>query len=669
MSAIPKSVKIRVSKLRNEITRLRDLYHKEDISEISDEALDSLKKELSDIEIKYPSLITLDSPTQIVSGGVKIGFVKVTHKIRQWSFNDIFNKKELEAFDKRITKNLQTDDVSYFLEEKIDGVKVILEYVNGELKVAATRGDGIVGENITDNVLTIKGLPRILKQKVDIIVEGEIYLPIKEFKKINKQKEKDGEQIYANPRNLVAGSLRHLDSKITASRNLQVYIYDIGEYSNIPKTQSDEANLLKQLGFPTNKNTKVATSIEDIVKFWKDCEKIKGKLEYWIDGIVIKVNDKMHQEHLGYTGKAPRFAIAFKFPAEQGTTIIEDIDFQIGRTGVVTPVAHLRPVSIAGTTVARATLHNEDQINKLDVRIGDTVIVQKAGDIIPEIVSVVKNLRPKGIKAFIWPKNVEGCGGDGSMVRVEGESVWKCVDRNSFELIVQRLAHFSSKKALNIDGLGEQTVRQLVFEGMVSEYADFYNLKKEELLKLEGFKDKSVNNLLSSIKKARVVTLPRLLFGISIDGIGEEAALQLADEFGSIEKIFSASEEGITNIYGLGSSIAKSIFSWWGDPKKQKELNNLLREIKIKRIKTKKNKKHPLFGKRIVITGRIEGFGRDEIKQIFRDIGALVSESVSKNTDIVIAGKDAGAKLTKSKELGIRIIDGHDAESAIEGRL
>lgn len=660
-----KQVLKRAVKLRKEITRLRTLYHEKDISEISDEALDSLKHELTDLEKKYPSLVTEDSPTQVVAGGIKKGFTKVTHSVRQWSFNDIFSKEELREFDERIKRFLKINrTIEYFAEEKIDGVKIILLYKRGKLKTAATRGDGTVGEDVTDNILTIKEVPQILTKKIDITVEGEVYLTTKELERINKKRKKEGLEEYANPRNLVAGSLRQLDPVITASRNLHIFIYDIAQYAGKPNTQKKEMLLLEELGFPVNKERKLCKTLDDIVLFWKKRHTKREALPYWIDGIVVKVNDRMYQEQLGYTGKAPRYAIAFKFPAEQITTVLEDITFQVGRTGVVTPVASLKPVLIAGTTVSRATLHNEDQIKNLDVRVGDTVIVQKAGDIIPEIVNVVKNLRPKNAKKFIWPKKVKGCGGDGRIERIEGDSAWRCVNRDSNELTIRRLSHFTSKGALDIDGLGERTVRQLVKEGKIQEYANIFTLTKEEILSLEGFKDKSAQNLMNAIAARKKVPLARLLFGLSVDGVGEEVAVKLAEHFGSMDALLSAGTEEIQKVSGVGDVLADTIVAWGKDQTKKRILRTLQKHITVIAPK-KKRKNHPLFGKRVVVTGRIEEYDREEIKEVLRNHGALVSDSVSRQTEYLFAGEDAGSKLQKAKALGVSIVRGKDIQKFI----
>ena len=663
---MPKAVRERVVKLRAEVARLRALYHEQDVSEISDEALDSLKQELAEIEKEYPSLVTADSPTQVVAGGVKKGFTKVTHSVRQWSFNDIFSGEELQEFDARIKRFLKIDTpIEYFAEEKIDGVKIILQYEQGKLKTAATRGDGTVGEDVTENIATLKEVPSTLTKKVDITVEGEVYLTTKELERINKERKKNKEDVYANPRNLVAGSLRQLDPVITASRDLRIFIYDIAQYTKKPNTQEKEIQFLEGLGFPVNKTRKLCKTLKAVMRFWQQREEKRESLPYWIDGIVIKVNDRVYQEQLGYTGKAPRYAVAFKFPAEQATTVLKEIVFQVGRTGVVTPVANLKPVLIAGTTVARATLHNEDQIQHLDARIGDTVIVQKAGDIIPEIVSVVKNLRPRGAKKFAWPKKIDGCGGDRRIERVAGGAAWRCVNRDSSELTVRRLSHFTSKGALDIDGLGERTIRQLAGQGLVQEYADIFTLTNNAVLTLEGFRDKSAQNLIDAIADKREIPLARLLFGLSIDGVGEEVAIKIAEHFGSVDAIFSATVEALQEVEGVGKVLAETIIAWGKDVEKKKVLKNLLKHIAVI-VPPKRQVNHPLSGKRIVVTGHIDGYGRDEIKTLLRGYGALVSESVSKQTDYLLAGARAGSKMEKASALGVRVVQGGAIEKFLQ---
>ena len=663
---VPKSIREHAAKLQKEVARLRTLYHEEDVSEVSDEALDSLKRDLAEIEKQYPSLVTDGSPTQVVAGGVKKGFSKVTHSVRQWSFNDIFSEDDLREFDARIKRLLKIDEpIEYFAEEKIDGVKVILLYERGVLKTAATRGDGMVGEDVTDNIMTIPEVPHKLKKRVDIIVEGEVYLTVKELERINRQRQKNGEGVYANPRNLVAGSLRQLDPSVTALRNLRIFIYDIARYVKKPSTQGEELDLLEDFGFPVNKERKVCKTIAAAVVFQEKRYKKRETLPYWIDGIVLKVNNRAYQEQLGYTGKAPRYAVAFKFPAEQATTILEDIVFQVGRTGVITPVAHLKPVLIAGTTVSRATLHNEDRIKELDVRVGDTVIVQKAGDIIPEIVSVIKNLRPKKAKKFRWPKKIPACGGDGSIERVENTAAWRCVNRDSHELTVRRLAHFAGKSAFDIEGLGERTVRLLAEKGMVQECADIFSLTKEEVLTLEGFKDRSAENLIGAIESKKEVPLSRLLFGLSIDGVGEEAAIRIAEHFGTIDAVLAATSEEIQEVLGVGEVVAEAIVAWGKDTVKKKMLANLKKHITVI-APQKAQRDHLLFGKRVVVTGHIEGYDRDEVKELLRSYGALVSESVSQKTDYLLVGEGGGSKLKKAEDFEVSILRGDDVKELIQ---
>ena len=665
MSTVPTSVRDRAVALRKEVTRLRALYHEKDQSEISDEALDSLKHELAEIEKKYPALVMADSPTQVVAGSVKQGFTKVPHEIRQWSFNDVFSDEEFVEFDARVRRFLGSDTpVDYVVEEKIDGVKIVLTYVDGTLVTAATRGDGTVGEDVTDNVQTIAGVPHVLTEAVSLIVEGEVYLTVSELDRVNAERSKDGQEPYANPRNLVAGSLRQLDSSVTASRNLQAFIYDIARSDRMPDTQEAETALLKRLGFPVNGEHRLCRTTDAVLAFWRAREKKRETLPYWIDGVVVKVNSRQYQERLGYTGKAPRYAVALKFPAEQVTTVLEDIVFQVGRTGVVTPVAQLHPVAVAGTTVSRATLHNEDQVTRLDVRIGDTVIVQKAGDIIPEVLSVVKNLRPKGAKKYVWPKQVAGCGGDGSIERVAGSAAWRCVERESDELRIRRFAYFVGKEALDVDGFGERTVRQLVEKGLVAGYADFFTLTLEDVLSLEGFKDKSAQNLIDAIAARREVPFTRLLVGLSIDGVGEEVAHMLSEHFSDFDALFSASVEDIQSIHGIGEVLAVSVVSWWRSAVNRRMFRDLMKHITVQ-PPVRAAGDHPLSGKTVVVTGRIDGYGRDEIKRLLRACGARVSDSVSEKTDYVFSGEGSGSKARKAEDLKIPILRGSEISALL----
>ena len=663
---IPQQVRARYKDLKDTINRYRVLYHVYDKEEISQQALDSLKHELSKLEEQYPEIITPDSPSQRVAGKPLPGFRKVRHKVAQWSFNDAFSPEEIREFDARVKKVLKSAGVSgsptYVCELKIDGLKIVLTYEKGLLVTAATRGDGTVGEDVTHNIRTIESVPLALARPVDIIVEGEVWMSTKNLEELNRRRKKEGEPPFANPRNAAAGSIRQLDPKVAASRKLDVFIYDVAQTSEkFPKTQSEELEYLRELGFKINPHHAQAETIEDAIHFW---EKWKGKgrhQEYWLDGVVVKVNEKKYEEILGYTGKAPRFAIAFKFPAEQVTTIVEDIVLQVGRTGVLTPVAHLKPVAVAGTIVSRATLHNEDEIKRLDVRIGDTVVLQKAGDVIPDIVSVVKDLRPKGAKAYEWPARVPECGGDGRIERIPGQAAWRCVDKHSFAVVRRRFHNFAGKHALDIEGLGKERVDMLLEKGLVQHYNELFTLTEGDLLTLEGFADVSAKKLVVAIQKARHVELARLLVGLSIPQVGEETAILLAKKFHTIDALTKAGAEELERIEGVGPIVAREIVEWFTLKRHRELVANLKKVLTIANstysaLRQAQGKKLPLFGKTFVLTGSLKSMSRDEAKEKLRALGADVSSSVSKNTTAVIAGEEAGSKLDKSRELGVQIL-------------
>lgn len=652
----------RIEKLRQTINHHRYLYHVEDREEISPAALDSLKHELAELEAEFPDLVTPDSPTQRVAGEPLPEFQKIRHAVRQWSFNDIFNEQELRDFDERMVRMLsehfgKTVRPSYVCELKIDGLKIVLTYEAGLLKTAATRGDGITGEDVTHNVRTIESVPLVLERQVDCVVEGEVWLSKKELARINGEREKTAEPPFANPRNAAAGSIRQLDARIAASRKLDMFIYDLAAFEGVlPETQHGELAFLGELGFKTNPHAREVASVDDIMAYWREWQKRAPREEYLVDGIVIKVNERRFQEVLGYTGKAPRFAIAFKFPAEQVTTRVRNIVLQIGRTGILTPVAELEPVSVAGSTVSRATLHNEDQIARLDVRVGDTVVLQKAGDVIPEIVSVVKELRTGREKKFHFPKQVPECGGDGAIERVPGEAAWRCKAKDSFAQIRRRFHHFVSKKALNMDGLGPRIVDLLLERGLVREYADFFTLQAGDLSGLPGFKEKAITNVLAGIHAAAHTTLPRLLVALSIDDIGEETARDLARCFGTIERLRAASEEDIAAIYGVGPIAAHSLHTWFHDAVHVLILDHLLPHLFLA-AETSASVSGTLAGKTFVLTGALSSLSRDEAKMRIRDAGGSVSESVSKKTDYLVAGEAPGSKLAKAEALGVAVID------------
>ena len=656
---VPKTVRERYAKLTREVERHRHLYYAKEQPEIADSAYDELEEELRRIEEEHPELASAASPTQRVGGEPETSFKKVRHAVAQWSFNDAFTPEDMRAFDTRVRKTAPR--LSYVCELKIDGLKVVLTYEKGVLKTAATRGDGVVGEDVTHNVRVIESVPLTLPRKVDIIVEGEIWMSEKSLQKTNALRRAQGDPEFANPRNAAAGSIRQLDPAVAASRGLSTFIYDVAQTSEpLPPTQAEELEYLKGLGFNVNPHFKLARSIDEVIKYW---EKWKGKnksQDYWLDGVVVKVNEHELQERLGYTGKAPRFAIAFKFPAEQVTTVLEDIVLQVGRTGVLTPVAHLRPVLVAGSTVSRATLHNEDEIKRLDVRVGDTVILQKAGDVIPDIVQVLTELRPKNSKPYTWPSHVAECGGDGRIERVPGQAAWRCVFKNSFAQERRKLRHFASKGALNIEGLGPSTVDALLEKCMVQHFDDFFTLTEGDLLTLEGFAEISAKKLVESIKKtSNEVTLARLVTGLSIPQVGEETAILLAQNFKTVDAIASGAIEDFEKIKGIGDVVGRSIYDWFNLKEHNKLIERLKKHLKIINPEFTLGQKRqalPLAGKTFVLTGTMASMSRDEAKAKIRTLGGDVSSSVSKNTSYVVAGEEAGSKLDKAEELGVQVL-------------
>ncbi len=657
-----KETRARAALLRRSIAQYRALQHEKDESLISPEALDSLKHELAEIERAHPELVTPDSPTQVVSGGILPELKKTKHAVPQWSLDDAFSEDDVRAFDERAKRFLEkagfgSASIAYSTELKIDGLHIVLTYVKGVLTVAATRGDGIIGEDVTHAVRTIKSIPERLARPIDLIVEGEVYMTRSGFKKLNEQRAKEEMPLFANPRNAAAGSIRQLDPAIAAARPIGIFLYDVDATSeDLPETQAEELDYIKELGLPVNPHSILADSLSEAVAFWKKWEgSLREAEDYQIDGIVIKVNDRRQQEALGYTGKGPRFSIALKFPAEQVTTILEDITLQVGRTGVLTPVAHLRPVSVAGTTVARATLHNEDFIREKDIRIGDTVILQKAGDIIPEVVQVLAEFRTGKEKKWSFPKKTPLCGGDGSIERVPGNAAYRCVVNDSFQVQERRLAHFAGKSALNIDGLGKQTVKTLMEHELVSEFHDFFDLTRDELLALPGFKETSADNLLASVAAARSVSLDRLLVGLSIPHVGDETAILLAQEFGTIAGLKKATRAMLAEVEGIGGIIADSVAEWFASSENAHMLERLEKHLRIQKVE--KTEGGPLSGKTVVVTGTLPTLSRDEAEGMVRKAGGSVSSSVSKKTSLALAGENAGSKRDKAQELGVRIID------------
>lgn len=663
MSAVKQTKTERIKKLRELVAYHQGLYHTKDAPEISDEAYDSLVRELRELEGVGEEGISVANR---VGSTPNEAFAKVRHQVRQWSLNNVFDESELAEWSDGLRRRLVSEGMpdavlEYDVGHKLDGLKIVLTYERGQLVRAATRGDGVTGEDVTHTALTIGDVPKSLTKPVSLVAVGEVWLSEKEFERINKEREKEELPLFANPRNAAAGSLRQLDPEITAKRKLSVIVYDLdlidvdGTEIPVPKTQQEEIELLGKLGFPIGEHSVLFTDIEGVIGYYKEWGKKRGALAYGVDGIVVKVNSIALQNRLGFTAKAPRFAVAFKFPAEQATTVVEDIVLQVGRTGVVTPVAHLSPTRIAGSVVSRATLHNEDQISRLDVRIGDTVILQKAGDVIPEIVSVVKELRPNGTKPYRFPKKVDGCGGDGSIERIPGEAAWRCVMLDSDFINRRKLYHFVGKTAFNMDGVGPRIIDQLLDEGLINEPYDLFTLEVGDLVGLEGFQQKSAENVINSIKTSSEIDLSRFLVSLSVPNVGEETARLIADYCGSLDRVKTISAEELSQIYGVGEIVARSVADFMKVRRNQDLLRELQKYVTIKdsRLSVKKTE---LTGKTVVFTGALESLSRDEAKQLARQCGAHVTDSVSKKTDYLIAGSDSGTKAEKATALGVKVL-------------
>ncbi len=640
----------------NELVSLLNQYAKEyytqDNPTVSDSQYDQLYRELVELEKQHPENILPNSPTHRVGGLVLEGFEKYQHEYPLYSLQDAFSKEELIAFDKRVKAEFPT--AAYMAELKIDGLSVSLTYVNGVLQVGATRGDGNIGENITENLKRVHDIPLHLDQSLDITVRGECYLPKESFEAINIEKRANGEQEFANPRNAAAGTLRQLNTGIVAKRKLATFLYQ--EASPTQKeTQDDVLKELESYGFSVNHHRLISSSMEKIWDFIQTIEKDRVSLPYDIDGIVIKVNSLAMQEELGFTVKAPRWAIAYKFPAEEKEAEILSVDWTVGRTGVVTPTANLTPVQLAGTTVSRATLHNVDYIAEKDIRIGDTVVVYKAGDIIPAVLNVVMSKRNQQ-EVMLIPKLCPSCGSE--LVHFEDEVALRCINPLCPNQIKERLAHFASRDAMNITGFGPSLVEKLFDAHLIADVADIYRLSIENLLTLDGIKEKSATKIYHAIQSSKENSAEKLLFGLGIRHVGSKASRLLLEEFGNLRQLSQASQESIASIDGLGGVIAKSLHTFF----EKEEVDKLLEELTSynvnfnylgKRVSTDAQ----LSGLTVVLTGKLEKMTRNEAKEKLQNLGAKVTGSVSKKTDLIVSGSDAGSKLTKAQDLGITIQD------------
>jgi DNA ligase (NAD+) len=663
-----KEAKKRIENLKRLINYHRYLYHVLDREEISPEALDSLKHELYKLEQEFPEFITSDSPTQRVAGEPLPGFKKVEHKVPMLSIEDIFSEEELKDWEDYLKKLVPGQKFEYFAELKFDGFAISLVYKNGIFTYGSTRGTGLLGENVTQNLKTIESIPlkleihnklpsKEIEEKVkklikngEIEIRGEVYISVRDFERLNKEVKRRGGKTFANPRNLAAGSIRQLDPKLAASRPLKFLAYDIiTDFGQ--KKHSQEHQILPVLGFKTDQG-KVCKRLDEVIEFWKEVAKKREKLPFQIDGIVININDNEIFQNFGVVGKSPRGVRAFKFSPKQATTILENVKFQVGRTGAVTPVAVLKPVEVGGVKISKATLHNEDEIKKLEVKIGDTVIVGRAGDVIPEVIQALPELRTGKEREINFPRNCPICGQ--KLEKLEGEAIWRCKNPKCPAKERRSLYHFVSKGTFDIVGLGPKIIDRLLDEGLVQYPADLFELEEGDLISLERFGEKSVQNIIGSIERAKNVSLSRFIYALGIRHVGKETAVDLANYFGSIEKIKKASFEEINKISNVGDVIAKSICDWFKNKENLKLIDGLIRTgvkiIKPEKIEAK------LKGLTFIFTGTLKTITRDEAKEKVRLLGGEIFSSVSKETDFLVLGEEPGSKYEKAKELGVKIV-------------
>lgn len=654
-----RDIKKKIDELKSVIRRHDRLYYVQNAPEISDGEYDRMYRQLKDLEAEYPDLVTPDSPTQRVGGGPAKGFSTVKHIVPMLSMDNTYSAQEIRDFDNRVRKNLKGRKVEYVVELKFDGVSISLLYEKGAFIRGATRGDGENGEDVSANLKTIKSVPlafddKVKKIPVAIEVRGEVYMTKSAFGRINRGKEDEGEELFANPRNAAAGSLKLLDPKEVAKRGLNVFAWGIGHCEGMDfKKHMEVLEYLKDAGFKVNPHYKLCTGIEDVIAFCDSWESKKESLDFNIDGMVLKVNDISDREILGYTSKSPRWAIAYKFPAEKALTEVLDVVFGVGRTGAVTPVAILEPVQLSGTTVSRATLHNFDEVERLGVKIGDKVYVEKSGEIIPKVLSVAKEKRTGKEKSIKIPGKCPVCGS--GLVRDPEEVALRCENVACPAQIKETVLHFASRNAMDIDGMGEAIVDQLVDQGLIKDYGDIYALKTEDVMKLDRMAAKSAANLIEAIDKSRSNELSRLVYGLGIRHVGERAAWVLAEAFGSIDSIKKATVEELLNIRDMGPVAAGSVRDFFASEENLSVIKKL-ESAGLKVTPPKKDASAKLSGKTVVITGTLESMSRQEAEDIVRRLGGSASSSVSKKTDILVAGQEPGSKLEKARTLGVRVV-------------
>lgn len=657
------SLQQQIDTLRHDLRRYEYEYHVLDNPTIPDAEYDRLFHQLKALEAAHPELITADSPTQRVGAKPLSGFAQIRHEIPMLSLDNAFSDEEFYAFVKRIEDRLirLLEPLTFCCEPKLDGLAVSILYVNGVLTQAATRGDGTTGEDITANIRTIRNIPLQLLMEnppARLEVRGEVFMPHAGFARLNQQALEKGEKTFANPRNAAAGSLRQLDPKITSKRPLVLNAYSIGiaEGVDLPSTHYDRLQWLKSIGIPVNPEIRLCNGTDEVLDFYRDIQNKRSSLGYDIDGTVLKINDIALQEKLGFISKAPRWAIAYKFPAQEELTRLNDVEFQVGRTGAITPVAKLEPVFVAGVTVSNATLHNGDEIERLDIAIGDTVVIRRAGDVIPQIIGVLHDRRPADARPIVFPETCPVC--DSAIVRIEGEAVARCT--GGLFCAAQRkeaLKHFVSRKAMDIDGVGGKLIEQLVDRELVHTPADLFKLDLTTLTRLERMGTKSAENALASLEKAKNTTLARFIFALGIREVGEATALNLANHFKTLEALQNADLEALQQVLDVGEVVANRILAFWHEPHNVAVVNDLIAQgVHWETVKTKEVTENRFKGKTVVLTGTLTQMGRNEAKALLQDMGAKVSGSVSAKTDFVIAGDAAGSKLTKAQELGVTVL-------------
>jgi DNA ligase (NAD+) len=643
--------------LRQQIKKHDLLYYVQNKPEISDKQYDELFSELKKLEAEHPELITPDSPTQRVSGRPIEGFSQVKHEIAMLSIDNTYSADELRDFDQRVAKGLGTKNYSYVVELKIDGLAISLRYEKGLLVLGATRGDGETGDDVTNNIKTIRAIPLSLDGDVPDVLEvrGEVYMPKKAFEKLNKEKEQQGLQLFANPRNAAAGSLKLLDAKITAQRKLSFFAYALGQTSKpFAKTHYESLEKFKKIGLPVNPNIKKVENIEQVIEICNQWDKKRFELPYQIDGMVIKIDRLDQRDSLGTTGRAPRWCMSYKFAAEQAQTKVLSIDVQVGKTGILTPVANFEPVLLAGTTVKRASLHNFDEIDRLDIREGDTVIIEKAGEIIPQVVEVKKEFRKAGVKPFSPPAKCPQCG---AKVKKDEDGVYiRCISSNCPAQLKEKLRYFAGRDQMDIENLGPAIIDQLVDKKIVRDFADLYSLDVKTLAELERMAEKSAQNVIDGIEKSRTQTLNRLIAALGIRHIGIQNAEILAQHFGSIDEIKKATAEELSHIDQIGPVLAKSIYEYFRDSNNLKIVDKLI-AAGLNPQYTKSQQSDKLVGKTFVVTGTLANFSRSQIEQTIKENGGKLSSSVSKKTDYVLAGTEPGSKLDKATQLGVKVIN------------